>query len=79
VTWSISKVGVNVGCFSVKVLFRTMPYNRTTARAARLVIAQVVSRPVIYAAELARQFDVHPNQITAWKARLSDGSLAVQP
>jgi transposase-like protein len=28
-------------------------------------------------AQLAEQFDVHPNQITSWKAQLEDGASDV--
>ena len=28
-------------------------------------------------AELAQQFDVHPNQVTQWKAQLLDGAVEV--
>ena len=45
--------------------------NHTPAFKAKVALAAVKGEKTL--AELAQQFDIHPNQITQWKAQLLDG------
>src|SRR3954452_7098068 len=49
--------------------------NHTPAFKAKVALAAVKGEKTL--AELAQQFDVHPNQITTWKAQLLDGAAGV--
>jgi transposase len=49
--------------------------NHTPAFKAKVALAAVKGDRTI--AQLAEQFDVHPNQITAWKAQLEGGASEV--
>ena len=49
--------------------------NHTPAIKAKLAIAAIRGDRML--AELAEQFDVHPNQITSWKAQLEGGAADV--
>ena len=42
---------------------------------AKVALAAVKGEKTL--ADLAQQYDVHPNQITAWKAQLLDGAAGV--
>ena len=47
--------------------------NHTPAFKAKVALAAVRGDKTL--AELAQQFDIHPNQITQWKAQLLDGAV----
>jgi transposase len=49
--------------------------NHSPAFKAKVALAAVKGDKTL--AELAQQFDVHPNQITQWKAQLLDGAVGV--
>jgi transposase len=49
--------------------------NHTPAFKAKVALAAVKGDRTL--AQLAEQFDVHPNQITAWKAQLEGGAANV--
>ena len=49
--------------------------NHTPAFKAKLALAAIKGDRTL--AELAEQFDVHPNQITSWKAQLEGGAADV--
>lgn len=46
--------------------------NHSPAFKAKVALAAVKGEKTL--AELAQQFDVHPNQITTWRSQLLEGS-----
>jgi transposase len=49
--------------------------NHTPAFKAKVALAAIKGEMTL--AQLAEHFDVHPNQITAWKALLAEGAAEV--
>jgi len=54
---------------------QTTTTNHTPAFKARVALAAIKGDRTLV--ELAEQFDVHPNQITLWKAQLEGGAADV--
>jgi transposase-like protein len=49
--------------------------NHTPAFKAKVALAAIKGDKTL--ADLAQQFDIHPNQITQWKAQLQEGAAGV--
>lgn len=49
--------------------------NHTPAFKAKVALAAIKGEKTL--ADLAQQFDVHPNQITHWKSQLQEGAAGV--
>src|SRR5271155_3689975 len=54
---------------------KRMRRNHAPAFKAKVALTAIKGEKTL--AELAQLFDVHPNQITAWKAQLLDGAAGV--
>jgi transposase len=54
---------------------RRLRRNHTPAFKAKVALAAIKVEMTL--AQLAEHFDVHPNQITTWKAQLQDGAADV--
>ena len=49
--------------------------NHAAAFKAKVALAAIKGEKTL--AELAEQFDIHPNQITQWKSQLQEGAAGV--
>ena len=54
---------------------RRVRRNHSPAFKAKVALAAIKGEKML--AELARQFDVHPNQITQWRSQLLEGAAGV--
>jgi len=64
-----------MACESGAIMQRRPRRNHTPAFKAKVALAAVKGDRTL--AQLAEQFDVHPNQITSWKAQLEGGAADV--
>ena len=63
--------GHAVACDSGETMQRRQRRNHTPGFKAKVALAAIKGDRTL--AQLAEQFDVHPNQITSWKPQLEDG------
>ncbi|MET3892691.1 transposase [Bosea sp. OAE506] len=54
---------------------RRVRRNHSPAFKAKVALAAIKGEKTL--ADLAQQFDVHPNQITQWRSKLLDGTAGV--
>jgi len=64
-----------MACESGATMKRRPRRNHTPGFKAKVALAAIKGDRTL--AQLAEQFDVHPNQITAWKSRLENGAVDV--
>src|SRR5271167_2110258 len=64
-----------MACESGETMSRRARRNHTPAFKSKVALAAVKGDRTL--AQLAEQFDVHPNQITSWKAQLESGAADV--
>jgi transposase len=64
-----------MACESGETMSKRPRRNHAPAFKAKLALAAIKGDRTL--AELAEQFDVHPNQITSWKAQLEGGAADV--
>jgi transposase len=64
-----------MACESGATMQRRARRNHTPAFKARVALAAIKGDRTL--AELSERFDVHPNQITSWKAQLEGGAADV--
>jgi len=57
-------------------MMRRTRRNRTPAFKAKVALAAIKGEATL--AELAKRFDVHPNQIAAWKEQLVTSAASVR-
>jgi len=62
-------------CESGETMTRRPRRNHTPAFKAKVALAALKGDRTL--AQLAEQFDVHPNQVTSWKAQLEGGAADV--
>jgi transposase len=64
-----------MACESGEIMSRRPRRNHSPAFKAKVALAAIKGDRTI--GQLAEQFDVHPNQVTSWKAQLEGGAADV--